>query len=421
MRRSMALIPSLSIFRHQGYRHFWIARVLIAGERQMAAVAIGWQVYDLARETRSVEQAAFMLGLVGLAQFIPVLLFSLIGGQAADRIDRKLILIASNIVRIGVLCGLIAASFAPTAVAIPAIFCAAAAMGAVNAFTPAAANSLYPTLVPREELPQAIAWNSLGFQTSAILGPAIGGFLYLGGPQTVYAIAAGLSLIAVVNFWIAHTPKHAPDKQARSLKMILEGLRYVRDNKIVLGAISLDLVVVFFGGVTALLPVFARDVLHVGTEGLGMMRAAPAMGAVIVAYLLARKGLSRRVGPWMLGAIAIYGLAMLGFAASKLFWLSCAMLAITGAADMISMYVRQSLIQLSTPDGMRGRVSSVSFIFIAASNELGEFESGVAARFLGPIGAVVLGGCVSIACAALWVLPFPKLAKADKFSDAAHD
>ena len=178
--------------------------------------------------------------------------------------------------------------------------------------------------------------------------------------------------------------------------MIFAGLRYVRDNKIVLGAISLDLVVVFFGGVTALLPVFARDILHVGTEGLGFLRAAPALGAGIVAFLLATRPLSRRVGLWMLGAVAIYGAAMLGFAVSTLFWVSMGMLAITGAADMISVFVRQSLIQLATPDAMRGRVSSVSFIFISGSNELGEFESGVAARFLGPVGAVLLGGTVAI-------------------------
>ncbi len=383
----------------------------------MVAVAIGWQIYDLARETRSVEESAFMLGLVGLAQFTPVLLFSLIGGQAADRIDRKLILIATNCARFLILLTLIGASFTPTSTAIPMIFAAAAATGAVNSFTPAAANSLYPTLVPRDELPLAIAWNSMGFQNAAILGPAIGGFLYLGGPQTVYGTGAAITLVALANFAIARTPAHKPNRTARSFAMIFEGLRYVRDNKIVLGAISLDLVVVFFGGVTALLPVFARDVLHVGTEGLGVMRAVPAAGALIVAYLMARKGLTRQVGKWMLGAIAVYGFAMLGFAASKLFWLSCAMLAVTGAADMISMYVRQSIIQLSTPDGMRGRVSSVSFIFIAASNELGEFESGVAARFLGPVGAVILGGCVSIACAALWVFPFPRLAKADRFTD----
>lgn len=415
----MSMLPSFAIFRHQGYRHFWIARQLISAERQMVAVAIGWQIYDLARLTRSVEESAFLLGLVGLAQFVPVFLLSLIGGQTADRINRKHILIASNVVRILILFGLVAASFAPPQIAIPAIFVAAAFMGVINAFTPAAAESLYPNLVPRDDLPLAIAWNSLGRQTAAILGPAFGGFLYIGGAQTVYLIAAGLTAIAIIEFIIMKTPVHEPKREVRSFAMIMEGLRYVRDNKIVLGAISLDLVVVFFGGVTALLPVFARDILHVGTEGLGIMRAAPAVGAVMVAYLLARRGLTRKIGLWMLGAIAVYGFAMLGFAASKLFWFSCLMLAVTGAADMISMYVRASLIQLATPDGMRGRVTSVSFIFISASNELGEFESGVAARFLGPVGAVVLGGMVSIACAALWFLPFPKLASADRFEDEA--
>ncbi|GJL93625.1 MAG: MFS transporter [Hyphococcus sp.] len=385
----------------------------------MIAVAIGWQIYDLARETRSIEESAFLLGLVGLAQFLPVLLLSLVGGQAADRIDRKLILIVSNALRLFVIGGLVAASFAPTPVAIPAIFVAAAAMGGINAFTPAASNALYPRLVPRDELPLAIAWNSLGFQAAAIFGPAIGGFLYIGGPHVVYTVSAAITASAIICFWFAQTPKHEPSPNARSLAMIFEGLRYVRDNKIVLGAISLDLVVVFFGGVTALLPVFARDVLHVGAEGLGILRAAPALGAGIVAFLLASRALTRKVGYWMLGAVAIYGAAMLGFALSTVFCFSMATLAITGAADMISVYVRQSLIQLATPDHMRGRVSSVSFIFISASNELGEFESGVAARFLGPIGAVLLGGGIAIATALAWTKLFPALAKADKFEDAA--
>lgn len=413
----MSLLPSLAIFRHQAYRYYWLARQMLAAERQMVAVAIGWQVYDLARETRGIEESAFLLGLVGLAQFIPVFLLSLYGGQAADRFDRKSILILVNVVRFLILVVLIAGCFAPTSLALLIIFSAAAAMGVVNAFTPAASNALYPTLVPREELPLAIAWNSLGFQSAAIIGPAIVGFLYLGGAQTVYITAAVLSALAVTSLSFAKTPKHVPSSGVRSWAMILEGLRYVRDNKIVLGAISLDLVVVFFGGVTALLPVFARDILHVGTEGLGIMRAAPAVGAALVAFLLALHGISRRAGIWMLAAIAVYGFAMLGFAFSEIFWLSCLMLAITGAADMISVYVRSSLIQLATPDGMRGRVSSVSFIFIAASNELGEFESGVAARILGPINAVILGGMVSVACAIAWIGFFPKLARADRLDD----
>ena len=416
-----SFVPSLAIFRHQGYRHFWIGRQFISFERQMVAVAIGWQVYDLARETRSVEESAFLLGMVGLVQFLPVLLLSLVGGQAADRFDRKRILILSNVVRLAAIGGLFATAFVPRSVALPLIFAVAAVMGGVNAFTPAASNALYPRLVPRAELTLAIAWNSLGFQTAAILGPAVGGFLYIGGPAVVYGTAGVITIIAILNFILARTPEHVPNPEARGLHLILEGLRYVRKNRIVFGAISLDLIVVLFGGVTALLPVFARDVLHVGTEGLGLLRAAPAVGAVIVAAVLATRPLTRRVGVWLLTAILIYGVAMLGFALSTLFWFSMVALAVTGAADMISVFVRSSLIQLATPDAMRGRVASVSFIFISGSNELGEFESGVAARFLGPVGAVLLGGVVAISAAATWPRLFPKLAKTDRFEDAAVD
>ncbi|MEL7486573.1 MAG: MFS transporter, partial [Pseudomonadota bacterium] len=309
----------------------------------------------------------------------------------------------------------------PREAALASIFSCAGLLGCVNAFTPAAGNALYPKLVPRADLPLAIAWNSLGFQTAAILGPAIGGFLYIGGPAVVYGVSAAMTAIAILAIAGADTPKHEPDRTKRGGAMVLEGLRYVRSNRIVLGAISLDLVVVLFGGATALLPVFARDILDVGAGGLGALRAAPAVGAVIVAYLLARRPLARRVGKWMFTAVAIFGAAMLGFAFSKAFWLSMAFLAVTGAADMISVYVRQSLIQLATPDAMRGRVSSVSYIFIAASNELGEFESGVAARFLGPVGAVILGGVMAIATAALWMRFFPQLSRADRFEDAAVD
>jgi len=237
----------------------------------------------------------------------------------------------------------------------------------------------------------------------------------------VYAVATGFGVVAILFFILIDAPKHVPKKQERGLAMIFEGLRYVRDNKVVLGAISLDLVVVFFGGVTALLPVFARDILQVGAEGLGLLRSAPAFGAALVAFYLAMNPFNRRVGRNMLIAVVIYGLAMLGFAFSKIFWFSMAMLAITGAADMISVYVRQSLIQIATPDAMRGRVSSVSFIFISASNELGEFESGVAARFLGPIGAVLLGGTVAVAAALSWTSLFPALSKADRYNDIAAE
>ena len=229
-----------------------------------------------------------------------------------------------------------------------------------------------------------------------------------------------MMLVSTAAIWRAQTPKQQPVVGVSGLAMAIEGLRYVRDNKIVLGGISLALVVVLFGSATALLPVFARDILHVGAEGLGALRAAPAAGAAVVAFMLAMKPLSRKVGPWMMWGVAIYGVAMLAFAFSTLFWLSLLALAVSGAADMISVYVRQSLIQFATPEGMRGRVSAVSFVFISASNELGEFESGVAARFLGPVGAVVLGGVVALVSAAAWLKLFPQLSGADRFEGAGE-
>lgn len=413
----MSLAPSIRVFRHRSYALYWVMRQLLSGSRQMQAVAIGWQVYDLARQTRSVEESAFVLGLVGLAQFLPVLLLSLVGGQAADRFDRKTILIVSNCGRVIAGLALIASVHMSTDIALPIVFSMAVVMGAVNAFAPAASNALYPTLVPRDELASAIAWNSLGFQVSAVTGPAIGGLLYAIGGDVVYAVSTAMVVGAIISISLARTPRQQPVANARGWKMALEGLRYVRDNRIVLGAILLDLVVVFFAGATALLPVFARDILNAGAGGLGLLRAAPAFGAAVVALILAVRPLERRVGPWMLWSIVIYGAATLAFGLSTSFWPSLAALAVTGAADMVSVYVRQALIQFATPDEMRGRVASVSFMFISASNELGEFESGVAARFLGPVGAVVLGGVVAMAAGLSWFRLFPRMAKADRFEE----
>ena len=415
----MSLIPSMRVFRHRAYLQYWIMRQLMSGARQMSAVAIGWQAYEIARLSRGVEESALILGFIGLAQFLPVFLLSLIGGQAADRYDRRKILILANGVRLAAALSLIATVFMPGETSLPWLFVISAVLGTVNAFAPAASNSLYPTLVPREELPNAIAWNSLGFQTAAIAGPAIGGFLFILGAEVVYGVASAMIAIAILVIAFAKTPVHTPKADARGFAMVIEGLKYVRDNKTVLGAISLDLVVVFFGGAIALLPVFAKDILHVGAEGLGLLRAAPAFGAALVALFLASAPLKRRVGRWMFGAIAIYGVSMLVFGASTAMWLSLITLAIGGGADMVSVYVRQSLIQLATPENMRGRVSSVSFIFISASNELGEFESGVAARFLGPVGAVFLGGGVALITAGLWIKLFPQLWTANGFQDVS--
>jgi len=419
----MALAPSFQIFRHRAYLQFWLMRVSVAAARQMQFVAIGWQVYDLARDPvdsggmgLSINEAAFMLGLVGLVQFLPVLLLSLVGGQAADRLNRKFILVVSNLFRLLGTIGLLSTLALPASQALPLIFGVAALLGVVNAFTPAAASALYPQLVPRAELPTAIAFNSLGFQTAKIAGPALGGLLLaVGGLNLVYSSAFCLIAFAIVAIATAKTPAHEKLNNARGLDMVFEGLRYIGRNKIVLGAISLDLFVVFFGGVVALLPVFARDVLQVGEAGLGFLAAAPAIGALTVAFLLARRPLERHVGAWMFWAVGIFGAATLVFGFSTIFWVSFAALVVTGAADEISVYVRASLIQLATPDEMKGRVTSVSFIFISASNELGDFQSGVAARFLGPVGAVLFGGVVAIGVGLLWIKLFPQLARADRF------
>ncbi len=419
----MAIAPSLAIFRHRAYLQYWLMRVCVASARQMQFVAIGWQVYDLARDPveaggmgLSINEAAFMLGLVGLAQFIPVFLLSLVGGQAADRLNRKMILVISNSVRLLGTIGLLVTLALPASQALPLIFGVAFLLGVVNAFTPAAANALYPQLIPRSDLPTAIAFNSLGFQTAKIVGPALGGLLLaFGGLRMVYTSAFVLIAFAILSIATAKTPPHEKLNNAKGLDMVFEGLRYIGRNRIVLGAISLDLFVVFFGGLVALLPVFARDILQVGEAGLGFLAAAPAIGALTVAFLLARRPLERNVGPWMFWAVGIFGVATLVFGFSTVFWLSFAALVVTGAADEISVFVRASLIQLATPDEMKGRVTSVSFIFISASNELGDFQSGVAARLLGPVGAVLFGGFVAIGVGLLWIKLFPQLARADSF------
>lgn len=425
----MALVPSLSIFRHRAYLHFWLMRIALSSARQMQFVAIGWQVYDLARDPvaagglgQSINQAAFMLGLVGLVQFVPVLLLSLIGGQAADRLNRKMILVVSNVLRSLATVILLMTLPLPASQAFPMIFSAAFLLGVVNAFTPAAASALYPQLVPRSELPTAIAFNSLGIQTAKIAGPAVGGLLLaFGGLSLVYSVSLCLILFAVLAIASANTPKHEKLNNAHGLDMVVEGLRYIGRNRIVLGAISLDLFVVFFGGLVALLPVFARDILKVGESGLGFLAAAPAIGAVTMAFLLARRPLQQRVGAWMFWAVGIFGVATLVFGVSTVFWISFAVLVVTGAADEISVYIRASLIQLATPDKMKGRVSAVSFIFISASNELGDFQSGVAARLLGPVGAVLFGGAVAIGVGLLWIKLFPQLARADTFEGVEEE
>ncbi len=409
-------IPSLEIFRHRAYAQFWAARWFSTFAVQMQLTAMGWQVYDAARaHGQSIAESAFVLGLVGLAQFLPLLVLSLFGGQAADRYNRRLILVACFASKATIALGLaIASRFGPDIV-IPAVFAAAIGAGATNAFMPPAASALLPMLVPREELPQGIAWSSLAFQSSLIVGPAVGGLIYAFGPVVPYSATSVLLLIAGALMLTLKTPKQPPVQDARTLSMIAEGLRFVWKQKIVLGAISLDLVVVLLAGAVALLPVFARDILHAGPSELGILRSAMGVGAATVALWLAVKPLRRRVGFWMFGATIVFGLATIVFGLSESLLLTALALAIAGGVDMISVFVRQTLIQLNTPDEMRGRVAAVSFVFISASNEFGDFEAGLMARIFGPVLAVTLGGALAVGASLGWIKLFPELAKADGF------
>lgn len=383
---------------------------------QMQAAAMAWQVYDAARaHGQSIAEAAFVLGLVGLAQFLPLLVLSLFGGQAADRYNRRLILTACVLSKATIAAGLAYASQFGPDVVIPAVFAAAIMAGATNAFMPPAASALLPMLLPREELPQGIAWGSLAFQSSLIVGPMVGMLLYGIAPMAAYLAAFALLLLGAALTLSLKPPKQAEVKDARTLGMIAEGLRYVWGNKIVLGAISLDLIVVLLAGAVALLPVFARDILHAGEAGMGILRSATGVGAAGVALWLAVAPMRRRVGMWMFAATIVFGLATIVFGLSQWLWLTALALAIAGGVDMISVYVRQTLIQLNTPDEMRGRVSAVSYVFISASNEFGDFEAGLMARIFGPVLAVTLGGIASIGASVWWMRLFPQLAKADGF------
>jgi MFS family permease len=413
-------IPSLDIFANPLFARFWAGRWFATLAVQIQLTAMGWQVYDAARANgQSIPEAAFVLGLVGLAQFLPLLALSLFGGQAADKYDRKLILVASYAGKALIALGLVLSANLGAGIIVPAIFAAAIGAGAINAFLPPAATALMPALLSREELPQGIAWNSLAFNSGLIIGPAAGGGLYDGlGAHAPYLCAFILLALAALLLFSIRAPKQEPPADTRTLGMIADGLRYVWSNKIVLGAISLDLVVVLLAGAVALLPVFARDILHAGPSENGILRSAMGAGAVLVALWLAVNPLRARVGFWMFAATFVFCLATIAFGLSRSLWLSAAALAVAQGADMISVYVRQSLVQIATPDPMRGRVAAVSFVFISASNELGDFEAGLMARIFGPVIAVVGGGVLAMLASLGWMRLFPELAKADGFEPA---
>lgn len=373
-------------------------------------LVIGWQTYNIARDGgMSVADASGQLALIGLLQFVPLFILTPFSGWAADHFDRR------NLGRITILLQLACAAALAWLtwsghLSLPAIFAVAIVLGVVRAFNGPALSALAPNLVPKSILPNAIALSSISWQVGMIVGPAVGGYLYAIMPALPYAVAALLFLVSIIALsTITAVPQPARAANQRPIHQMVEGLRYVVRNKMVLGAITLDLFAVFLAGATALFPVYARDILHVGETGLAQLTMAPAVGAALTALWFSFRPLKNGVGPKMLWAVAVFGLATVGFGLSTSMPLSLALLFVVGAADMFSVYIRQSLIQLHTPDDKRGRVSSVSMLTISASNEFGDFFSGSLAYVFGPVIAVVGGGMGAIATVALWSRIFPVL------------
>jgi MFS family permease len=402
-------------FRFRDYRFYWSARLTSTLAQNAMVVVIGWQVYDIARRTMSVQDAALQLGLIGVAQFLPLLLLTLVVGWTADRIDRRWVARGAVLLELGCAAALALLSWRG-GVTLPALFTVAALLGVARAFAGPALSALAPNLVPEASLPTAIALGGIAWQSGGVVGPALGGYLYAHSHWLPYAVAAVLFAISFGALMaIRPIPRTTLDGRQNPWAQMIEGLAYVRRNRLVLGAISLDLFAVLLGGATAMLPVFARDILHVGSEGLGHLRAAPALGAAAVALWFAFRPLKRNVGVKMLGAVIVFGTATVAFGLSRWMPLSLFCLGILGAADMLSVYVRQSLIQIYTPNEMRGRVGAVSTLFVSGSNELGEAESGFVAALIGPVAAVVAGGLGAIAVTLLWARWFPELKRARSF------
>lgn len=407
-------VPTLrALLREHAYMKMWTARLMGNLAAQIEAIALAWHIYAVVRLRGTVAEGAFAVGMLGLAQFLPMFVLVLIAGETADRHDRRVIAIicmAVELVSAGVFCALAWSG----STALWPIYAVAVAFGAARAFFSPASGALGPTLVPRYLLPRAIAMNSLSWQLASVVGPAIGGLLVAVSPALAFGAAVGLFAFSVLMLLTFASPPQSWNQGASRVEQIKEGLAYLRTNKFVLGAISLDLFAVLLGGATALLPVYARDVLHAGSTGFGILRAAPAIGGVAIAVILSGRPIKRHAGVKMFLGVAGFGLATVVFAVSRSVALSVVALALLGACDMISVFVRQSLVQIRTPNEMRGRVGAVSSLFIGASNELGEFESGLLARFVGPVAACLFGGVGSLAVTGLWAGVFPELRKADR-------
>jgi MFS family permease len=402
--------PSDSVFRHPAFRRFQAARFLSVLGFQMQSVVIGWEVY--ARTHRAID-----LGYVGLAQFVPFVALALVSGHLSDRVDRRRIVLVCNVAYAA--CSLLLFYVCRRSSQVAPIYAILVLLGASRSFSGPANQSLLPHLVPPAQFSRAVAWSSSIWQVATIAGPALGGEIYAlsHGGAAVYLSAFAFSLVSAALIWSLKTPVSIREKTAASWATLLAGVTYVWRRKIVLGSISLDLFAVLLGGAVALLPAYASDVLHVGAAGLGRLRAAPAIGAMLVAMLLAYRPLRKRAGATMFACVFLFGLSTIVFALSRSFMLSLFALLVAGAADMVSVVVRQTLVQIATPDEMRGRVSSVNLVFIGASNELGEFESGLTAALFGLVPAALIGGLGTCLVVGIWAFLFPELRRVDRLED----
>ncbi len=399
-------MSSESLLHHRPFRLFWFARVCSSFAFQMQSVAIGWQVYAL-------RGSAFDLGLVGLAQFLPILLLTLAAGHVADRYDRRRIVATCQLVEAAA-SAVLALGTAFGWLDVNKIFAIVGVVGAARAFESPTLSALMPGLVGETRLQQASAWSASANQTASIIGPAGGGLLYAIGAPVPFALAAVLVLMASIAVLLIQMERPVPVREPATLRSVLSGLTFIRTHPAVLGAISLDLFAVMFGGATALFPIYARDILHTGSWGLGVLRAAPAVGALAMSILLVRKPVRRHAGRLMFAAVIVFGAATIAFAVSRSLAASVVVLVVLGAADVVSVVIRFALVQVRTPDAMRGRVSAVNMLFIGASNQLGEFESGMTAALLGAVPATLLGGVATIGVGLLWMRLFPALRNVDQ-------
>jgi MFS family permease len=404
----------LSVFRHRDFRFYQLARLCAVLAIQIESVAIGWQVYEL-------TGSALALGYTGLAQFVPFFCFALIGGQVADRVDRRAILVVCQAVML--LCSLLLLAFSLGHIRdVRFVYGVLMLFGTARAFHAPAGAALTPRLVPAEDLTRAVAINSSSWQVATIAGPTVGGLLYgLAGAEGAYIASASLCALSVLWTVALKVRTGRVSHSAFSMASFLAGFRFLRRQRLLLGSITLDLFAVLFGGAVALLPIYARDVLHTGPWGMGLLRSAPALGAAGVAVVLASRPLGRRAGWKMFLSVGIFGLATLVFGLSTWLPLSVAALAVAGAADMVSVVVRGTLEMVATPDEMRGRVGAVNMMCVGASNELGEFRAGAFAEHLGPVTAVVAGALGTVVVVALWAVAFPELRRVDELEQAARE